>query len=277
MSWAIDTVSLRPYNFTRCFYRTEVDDKTGQLRMLDYRYGFNVSDNGPMTKLDLQALDAAAYNEAVKRLQHRSCGMGQPCVVHRYFIAPDHPFQVGGLRAPAHALAVVSVCFDTCMATVAGGVRLYTPKGFQVMLQVADGATGSCTHLARCWCWLMQGMWIATAAQLRRFMQQPIWRKEGALALDTRSYLHIDGIRNDDDWGYPECSASIAVLGGLVEVPQHRPSAPSSCMVPFLRENNGRAITAELARVDHLRNAYSDFGNILLKDGIVAPPPPTLP
>jgi hypothetical protein len=44
-------------------------------------------------------------------------------------------------------------------------------------------------------------------------MQLPMWRREGALAMNTSLYLHIPGILNDDNWGYPERSASIAILG----------------------------------------------------------------
>jgi hypothetical protein len=50
-----------------------------------------------MKRLDLQALDAAAYHATVQRLQQQFCGLRQPCRVHRYFVAPDLPFQVGGL------------------------------------------------------------------------------------------------------------------------------------------------------------------------------------
>jgi hypothetical protein len=99
VSWAIDTRLLAPWNFSLCFYRTEVDPKSGGLRLMDYRHGLDVVHNTTNMILDMATLDPARYAQQAHELQNRSCGVhssGQPlpCHVHRHFVAPDNPFQV---------------------------------------------------------------------------------------------------------------------------------------------------------------------------------------
>jgi hypothetical protein len=92
-----------------------------------------------------------------------------------------------------------------------------------------------------------------------------IWTKEGALAFPTDKYLPPP----DNGWGYPERSASIAILGGLTPLEKPRPSAPSSCMLPYMPAGwLHKARLAALAQVHHMRNAYSNWGNILVEDAI---------
>lgn len=60
--------------------------------------------------------------------------------------------------------------------------------------------------------------------------------------------------------GYPERSASIAVLGGLAEVAPGRMDAVGSCMLPYHpRSGDQPAQFSLLARVDHLRNGYGHW------------------
>lgn len=123
-----------------------------------------------------------------------------------------------------------------------------------------------------------QGMWIATKPQLQRFMSLPMWDKQGALQAGPWGDNMTAKMRRPRDnwgWGYPERSASIAIHGGLVETRRKRRSArgrkemTTSCMVPYSPGTlNAPARLAPLARVEHLRNAYSNWGNIRLEHGI---------
>lgn len=132
VSWALDTQLLEPFNFTRCFYRTEFDPKNGQLRLLDYRQGIDVRASSQMVKLDMLRDAPASFSAASRQLAGKVCGHLQgrkstplPCTLHRHFVAPDNPFQ---------------------------------------------------------------GLWVANRKQLDRFMQQPIWSKQAALAINTADF-----------------------------------------------------------------------------------------
>jgi hypothetical protein len=67
---------------------------------MDYRHGLDVVHNTTNMILDMATLDPARYAQQVQLVQKRSCGVhtnGQlvQCRVHRHFVAPDNPFQVG--------------------------------------------------------------------------------------------------------------------------------------------------------------------------------------
>jgi hypothetical protein len=103
-------------------------------------------------------------------------------------------------------------------------------------------------------------MWLATSVQLARFMSQPIWTKKGALAFNMKPF--VAGSPDDHSWGYPERSASIAVLGGLTDVAPGR-GTYGSCMLPYeLRSGDSPADLKDVARIDHLRNAYAHWGAV---------------
>lgn len=113
-------------------------------------------------------------------------------------------------------------------------------------------------------------MWLATEQQLQRFMRLPIWTKEGALEFKVAPFLVGTPPPENQEWGYPERSASIAVLGGLTEASPGRLDTRGSCMVPFHpRVGEQPARLAHLARIDHLRNAYAGWGSIPFEDAVI--------
>ncbi|EWM22808.1 hypothetical protein Naga_100178g6 [Nannochloropsis gaditana] len=91
-----------------------------------------------------------------------------------------------------------------------------------------------------------QGMWMATRAQLARFMAHSFWIKEMAL----NATLAADMIM-----GYPERST---VMNLLINVPE---GFRSNCMVPFVLSDQYdgvlKPILPLVARVEHMRNGYS--------------------
>jgi hypothetical protein len=111
-------------------------------------------------------------------------------------------------------------------------------------------------------------MWLATRAQLKRFMSLPIWTKQGSLAFDMAPFL--EGSPGEQNWGYPERSASTAVLGGLTDLTPGGGSY-TSCMLPYTpRIGDQPADLAEVARIDHLRNAHAYFGSIPVETRVVS-------
>jgi hypothetical protein len=110
-------------------------------------------------------------------------------------------------------------------------------------------------------------MWVATRAQLERYMTTPLWNKATALSHNTIAYLPPP----DNNWGIPERAASIGILGGLVAVPEGRAAAPSSCMVPYVvPQGSSKPQLSDLAAVGHLRNAYAgDKDNVLVAEAFV--------
>jgi hypothetical protein len=99
VSWAIDTKFVSRYNYSRCFYRTEIDPTRGTMRLMDYKHGIDVRPAGLDVKLDFQNLDATLYSRTVEMLHGKACGVfpngtRTPCHVHRYFVSTQFPFQV---------------------------------------------------------------------------------------------------------------------------------------------------------------------------------------
>jgi hypothetical protein len=136
VSWAIDTRVLAPWNFTRCFYRTEVDPQSGGFRLMDYRHGLDVVHNTTNMILDMATLDPARYTQQAHDLQKKSCGAhnnGQPvhCRVHRHFVAPDNPFQVRAAAPlqplPCFTAVATSVPARTCRRFVGQQHCITTP------------------------------------------------------------------------------------------------------------------------------------------------------
>jgi hypothetical protein len=97
----------------------------------------------------------------------------------------------------------------------------------------------------------------------------PIWTKQGALAFRTATYLE-GTLGVDLEWGYPEKSASIAIFGGLTDIPPG-PATRGSCMLPYHpRSSDHPAELADVARIDHLRNAYATWGSIPVEQRIIS-------
>lgn len=102
-------------------------------------------------------------------------------------------------------------------------------------------------------------------------MQLPMWDKEGALAFNATPFLSCTSADKNEVWGYPERSASIAVLGGLTHVTPDRPDACGSCMLPYHPRLGGQpARLAHVARIDHLRNAYTAWGSIPMEQAVIS-------
>ncbi|TFJ88088.1 hypothetical protein NSK_000442 [Nannochloropsis salina CCMP1776] len=89
-------------------------------------------------------------------------------------------------------------------------------------------------------------MWMATRAQLARFMAHPYWKKE---------ITSTTTLAADMGMGYPERTA---VMNLLINVPE---GFRSICMVPFILSDQGDGILKptlpSVARVEHMRNGYS--------------------
>ena len=83
------------------------------------------------------------------------------------------------------------------------------------------------------------GMWLATHAQLKQFMRQPIWRKEVALTAPT-----------PHGGGYPERSTW---MFQYVDVPI---GYSTRSVVRYDAKN---IMLAPAARIVHLRNGYADI------------------
>ncbi|EWM29058.1 hypothetical protein Naga_100024g48 [Nannochloropsis gaditana] len=91
-----------------------------------------------------------------------------------------------------------------------------------------------------------QGMWMATRAQLARFMAHPYWKKKIASTATLPAGMGM---------GYPERTT---VMNLLINVPE---GFRSNCMVPFILSDQGDGILKptlpSVARVEHMRNGYS--------------------
>jgi hypothetical protein len=92
-----------------------------------------------------------------------------------------------------------------------------------------------------------QGMWMATRQQFYKYMAHPYWNKTGALTAP----LHLSR-----QFGYPERSNSIYIL---IDIPD---GYVSTCMVPLIYTGTGAAQLALVADVEHLRNGYSNDGDM---------------
>jgi len=89
-SWALDTELLLPYNFRRCFFRTEFGTK-GDIRMLDWTQALEIVSE--VNLIDFKAQNQEHYEEISKRTAGQLCGYLRngtsfKCELHQYFVSP---------------------------------------------------------------------------------------------------------------------------------------------------------------------------------------------